>query len=102
MDLASIVKLVSEFLKARSGLNAWRKHRHQEEVESRILRYLKASQARSCAGAVWYTPKLLSDHGVIGGDEHELAIEALLSLYEKGFLDYSEERYYLKGRVPPK
>jgi hypothetical protein len=102
MDLASIIKLMSEFLKAYTGINAWKRSRRQKEVESKILRHLKRGQASSHAGAVWYTPELLIEHGVIGRDEHELSIEALLSLCQKGFLDYSEERYYLKGRVPPK
>ena len=100
MALVSIVKLVSELLKSVPRFNAWKKNRRQMEIESRVMRYLKNCQVRSRAGAVWYTSELLIDHGVISSDEQEITNEALLHLCQQGLLDYSEERYYLKGRVP--
>lgn len=80
-------------------MKSYQEDKKRATVTNRILRYAEEAQGKT-PGAVPLTMRDLAEFGIINPKETDMAAVALGELFEKGFLEYSDGYYYLKGRAP--
>ena len=102
IETGSIIKLARSIWEAIASIRERGESRKIEVTVQKILRYFEEAQGKAI-GTISYTIGELKIHGIISEEEahSSLAGKALFNLCQAGKIEYSDGRYYLKGRVPP-